>query len=87
MFPFADPFDSKDLSSSLRVSPIPALPGFAPIGPKGSLPAQSVIADTMPRDCSSMLPPVSRFNSSVLMSLTARSVHQSLSPISVRVFL
>ena len=48
LFPFADPFDGEDMLSTLRFPPLPAPPGFAPIGQPGSLPVQSVVMNTSP---------------------------------------
>ena len=69
LFPFADPFDSEDLSSTPRFPP-----GFAPIRPPGSLPAQSVIVDTMCWDFSSMLLPLSWINSEPLSTGPAQPI-------------
>ena len=35
LFPFADPFDEKEVFSTLRFPPLPAPLGFAPIGTTG----------------------------------------------------
>ena len=80
-FPFADPFDGEDLLSTLLFSPLPAPPGFAPIGPPGSLPAQPVNMDTVSRDCYSTFPPVSRINSEQLSTVPDQPIEEETSAV------
>ena len=66
---FADPFDSVNTLSSLRVSRflgLPAPPGFTPMGPPGSLPMPSVIVDMMSLDLPLPVQPASLLSSGPL---------------------
>ena len=64
--PIDDPFDGVDPLSTSAVPPIPAPPGFAPIGQPRSLATPSVIMDTLPRDFPPPGSSVSLFTSGLL---------------------
>ena len=59
LFPFSDPFDDEDVFSTPPFPTLPATPEFALIGQPGSLPGPSVILDTLSRDLSLLIQPVS----------------------------
>ena len=66
LFPFTDPSDGVYMVSMLQFPPLLAPPGFAPIGPPGSLAMPSVLVDTISLDLFSLVQSVSLLSSESL---------------------